>query len=212
MDLTLLDGIVIAIVLISAILAMVRGFVREVLSVAAWLAAAGAAYYLYQPFLPVVSPYIENQTVAQVVSAAIIFFVALIIASYVTMKISNMVVDSRVGVIDRILGFAFGVARGVLLLVISYLFLDWLIPEPPQWIADAQTRPFLEDAGARLVAVLPDDLEETFLRRLRGEDEPLAPGQQGQAPVPPNEIGPGYGQGSRGGLDQLFGNGAGAPR
>ena len=67
MPLTVLDVIVIVVVLISAVLAMVRGFVREVLSVASWVAAAAAAYFLYKPVLPLVQPYIDSNTVATIV-------------------------------------------------------------------------------------------------------------------------------------------------
>ena len=81
MPVTVLDLIVIVVVLISAVLAMVRGFVREVLSIASWAAAAAAAYFLYKPVVPLVQPYFEQKTVAVIISAAAIFFVALIIAS-----------------------------------------------------------------------------------------------------------------------------------
>jgi membrane protein required for colicin V production len=183
-----------------------------VLSVAAWLAAAVAAYFLYQPFSPVLETVIEDQNWRYVASAAIIFFVALIVASYVTMKLSNMVVDGRVNFIDRLLGFAFGVARGVLILVIAYLFLDGVLQENPPWIADARTQPILEDVENWLVGVLPADIGSMLGEWLSNESSTL-PGQSAAgAPVPPNEVGGGYGEGARGGLDQLIGNGAGPPR
>ncbi len=101
MPVTVLDVIVLVVVLISAILAMVRGFVREVLSVASWVAAAAAAYFLYKPVLPLLAPYIESKTVATIAAAAAIFFIALIVATYITMKISDFVIDSRIGAVDR---------------------------------------------------------------------------------------------------------------
>src|SRR5438067_6485977 len=65
MPVTLLDLIVIGVMLISALLAMVRGFTREVLSIAAWVAAAAAALLLFQHVQPFLEPYIKNPTVAQ---------------------------------------------------------------------------------------------------------------------------------------------------
>src|SRR5579859_1692601 len=138
MPLTVLDVIVIVVVLISALLAMVRGFVREVLSVASWAAAAGAAYLGYKHLFPLVQPYFQSKTVAVIVSAAAIFFIALVIASYITMKISDFVIDSRVGAIDRGLGFVYGAVRGLLLLVIALLFFNWLVPAPPVWVTAAR--------------------------------------------------------------------------
>ena len=203
MLLTILDIIVIAVVLLSAVLAMVRGFVREVLSIASWIIAAIAAYSLYQPFLPVVRPYFESATVALIVTAAVVFFVALLVASYITMKISDFVIDSRVGAFDRALGFLFGAARGILLLVIALLFFNWLVPNPPVWVAEAQSRPFLQDMGEQLIAALPDDVEASIVERFRAADD-----QTGSAPQSNSETGtpPAYEGSERQGLDQLIQN------
>ncbi|MEM8665146.1 MAG: CvpA family protein, partial [Pseudomonadota bacterium] len=119
MNIAILDGVVIAVVFISAILAMFRGFVREVLSIAAWVAAAILAYLFYEQLVPFVREYVNNPTIAVGISAAGIFLVSLIVVSLITMKISDFVADSPVGAIDRLLGFLFGAARGVLLVVVG---------------------------------------------------------------------------------------------
>jgi len=207
MSVTILDAIVIVVVLISAILAMVRGFVREILSVVSWAAAAVAAYFFYGPVVPLVKPYIESTTVATIIAAAAIFFVALIVASYITMRISDFVIDSRVGAFDRILGFVFGAARGVLLLVIALLFFNWLVPQPPAWVSQASTKPFLDKIGQNLMAALPEDAEATILKRLRRDDDSSSTGtpptgaEEGAAPGDPD-----YEPGARQGLDQLIEN------
>jgi membrane protein required for colicin V production len=213
MPLTVLDVLVIVVVLISAILAMVRGFVREVLSVASWVAAAAAAYFFYKPLIPLVRPYIASETVATIVAAASIFFVALIVASYITMRISDFVIDSRVGALDRAFGFIFGAARGVLLLVIALLFFTWLVPKPPVWVAEARTKPVLDDIGARLMAALPADFEASVMKRLRGggdtaaNPDTSAPADTGDDDAAPdNPTDPAYGNGQRQRLDQLFEN------
>lgn len=174
MSFTLFDAIVLAVVLISALLAMVRGFVREVLSVASWVVAAVAAFYLYESLLGVIFPnMIASETIATIVAVAVIFFVALIIATWITIKIADFVIDSRVGAIDRLLGFVFGAARGVLLVVIAFFFFSWLVPsdDQPEWIADAATRPTLDSLGEQLVSVLPEDVEAMLLDRFRGEED-----------------------------------------
>ena len=109
MPVTLLDLIVIGVMLISALLAMVRGFTREVLSIAAWVAAAAAALFLH-PFVTALrqSPYIKNPTVAQLVAGGGVFLVTLIVVSFITIRISDLILDSRIGAIDRTLGFVFG--------------------------------------------------------------------------------------------------------
>jgi membrane protein required for colicin V production len=219
MPVTILDGVVFVVVLISAMLAMVRGFVREVLSVASWVLAAAAAFFLYKSLLPLVEPYIANKNVAIIASAAGIFFVALIIASYIAMKISDFVIDSRIGLLDRILGFLFGLARGVLLVVIAFAFLSWILSDrQPAWVADAQSAPILKSLADRLVSALPEDIEKTIQDRLHGggedtvaptdapaDDAPEAtpPAQQPDAQQPT----PNYGSDERRSLDDLFDSG-----
>jgi membrane protein required for colicin V production len=207
MSLTVLDLVVIVVVLISATLAMVRGFVREVLSVASWLAAVAAAYFFYAPLVPVIRPYIESGTVATIVAAALIFFIALVLASYVTTKISDFVIDSRVGAIDRGLGFIFGAARGVLLVVIALWFFNFLVAKPPDWVANAQTGPVLRDLGDQLVAALPPDIEKWIDERRHGTEEGGATAEQAPAPADDGALDPSdpaYGSGTRQNLDQLI--------
>jgi membrane protein required for colicin V production len=212
--LTILDVIVIVVVLISAMLAMVRGLVREVLSIASWVVGAGAAYLLYKPVVPVLKPYIANTTIQSVAAAAVVFVVALVVATYVTSKIADFVVDSRVGAVDRAFGFLFGAARGVLLLVVALMFFDWLVNPSPAWVAHAQTRPVLEDLGTRLMAALPADLETTIMNRLRGQSEDAGTGGQATpAAVDPGATGatPGYSGAEQRDLNQLIQNSTAQP-
>lgn len=122
MPITILDGILLVIMFLSAILAMIRGFVREVLSIASWVAAAIAAFLLYKQVLPFVQQYIAQENVALGVSVAGVFLITLILVSYITMRISDFVLDSRIGALDRSLGFVFGALRGLLLVVVAMLF------------------------------------------------------------------------------------------
>ena len=117
-----LDLGLIVIILISALLAMLRGFTREVLAIASWGAAAIAAVYFYPLVLPYVKPYIQKDVVAMAASAAAVFFVTLILVSIITIKLSDAILDSKVGALDRSLGFLFGAARGLLLCVIAFVF------------------------------------------------------------------------------------------
>ncbi len=87
---------------------MLRGFTREVLAIASWGAAAAAAIYFYPFVLPYVKPYIAKDTVALAAAAAIVFFVTLIVVSIITVKVSDAILDSKVGPLDRSLGFVFG--------------------------------------------------------------------------------------------------------
>ena len=139
MPITILDGLLLAIMFISAVLAMIRGFVREVLSIVSWVAAAVAAFLLYERVLPYAKQYIPQELVAAGVSAAAVFLVTLVIVSYITMRISDFVLDSRIGALDRTLGFVFGAVRGLLLVVVAMMFFNWFVQpdQQPEWVLDA---------------------------------------------------------------------------
>ncbi len=173
MPITLLDGILLAIMLVSAVLAMVRGFSREVLSIVSWIAAAAAAFYLYAQLTPYVQQYMpsiaSDKTVANIIAAVTVFFITLIVVSVITMKIADFIIDSRIGALDRTLGFVFGAARGTLLVAVAMLFFNFLVQEEhrPPWIGEAKSRPMLETIGESIIAVLPEDAEGTILDLLK---------------------------------------------
>ncbi len=165
-----LDLGLIAVVLISAFLAMLRGFTREVLAIASWGAAALAAIYLHPLVLPYVKPYIAKDVVALAVAAAAVFFATLIVVWLITIKISDAILDLKVGALDRSLGFLFGAVRGLLLCVIAFLFFNWLVPTQtqPGWVKTARMRPLLQVTGDQLIALLPmPDEVEGFLNKLK---------------------------------------------
>lgn len=169
MPITALDGIFVIVLLISAFLAMIRGFVREVLAIAAWVAAAFATIYLMDFALPLVSSYIPEQKIAQAVSAAGIFLLTLIIVSIITIQISDFVLDSRIGALDRTLGFVFGLARGAILMAVAMFFFNWMTPEDrqPNWVAQAKAKPILNNIGEQLIGLLPDDPEEKLMEKIK---------------------------------------------
>lgn len=159
-----LDLGVLGIVLISAFLSMMRGFTREVLAIGSWAAAAAAAYYFYPVVLPYVAPYIHKEIVAQAVSAAAVFFVTLIVVSLFTVRFSDAILDSKIGALDRSLGFLFGAARGFLLGVVAFSIFNWLVAEKqqPEWVKTAKTRPALIETANRVIALLPEDAASTI--------------------------------------------------
>ena len=185
MPITLLDLILLVVMLISALLAMVRGFMREVLSIASWAAAAVLTLYSYPKLKPVVLQYFSNDIVASAIAIGGVFLGTLLIVSIVTIKISDTILDSRVGALDRTLGFLFGLARGLVIVVVAFLFFAWLVPERtrPSWVANAKSRVVLQSTGDWLISMLPDDPESTILKRLKrpkqDEGEPAdAPPEQ----------------------------------
>ncbi|RJG45783.1 MULTISPECIES: CvpA family protein [unclassified Mesorhizobium] len=187
MPITLLDGILVGFTLVSAMLAMVRGLSREVLSIASWVAAAAAAYFFYPMVLPYVQPHLDNEKLAMGAAAGIVFIIALIVVTVITMKIADFIIDSRVGALDRTLGFLYGAARGILVVAVGLLFFNWLVgSNPPAWIANAKSKPLLESIGAKLENALPEDPENSILKRLKPETGTEAPEAGTEAPPADN--------------------------
>jgi len=169
MPITLLDLILLVVMLISALLAMVRGFMREVLSIASWAAAAILTLYAYPKLKPVVLQYFSNEIVASAICVGGVFLGTLLIVSVITIKISDTILDSRVGALDRTLGFLFGLARGLVIVVVAFLFFAWLVPDrsQPEWVKNAKSRVVLQGTGQWLMSMLPEDPESTILKRLK---------------------------------------------
>ena len=173
MPITILDGIVLGVALFSAILAMVRGFSREVLSVASWVGAAAAAYFLYPFLLPYAKNYTSSDTVAMIGSAGVVFLVALIIVSFITMRIADFIIDSRIG--------ARWTARSASCLALHAVSCSSSSPccsstgwspqqQQPVWVTTAKSKPLLDNLGGKLIALLPENADATILDRLRGKD------------------------------------------
>lgn len=138
MDFTIVDGIVAVVIVISAILAYSRGFIREVMAILGWIAAgilalmfAPRAYPLVAQ-LPVVGDIINgNCEIGMVLAFAAVFAVVIIIVSLFTPLFSSVIQRSALGGIDQGLGFFFGAVRGVLLVAVLFLVYEQInIQEP----------------------------------------------------------------------------------
>ena len=193
MPITLLDILLLIVMLVSGLLAMIRGFMREVLSIAAWGVAAIAAVAFSGRLVPLVKSYVSlGDTAVSVIAAAIVFLVVLLLVSIVTVRISDMILDSRVGALDRTLGFLFGLGRGLIIVVVAFLFFAWLVPPKAQpiWVQNAKSKVVLQSTGQWLMSMLPDDPESTILKRLKkpkpeDQDAPdTAPGQRSERQMP----------------------------
>jgi membrane protein required for colicin V production len=179
MPITLLDIVLIVVMLISGLLAMVRGFMREVLSIIAWALAAVAGLYGALKLATPAKAYFSNLPDSAVVAGTALacFLLTLIIVSIITVRISDMVLDSRVGALDRTLGFLFGLARGLFIVVVAFVFFNWLVPDKsqPNWVRSAKSLVVLKATGERLQGLFPDDMD-TYLskwlkKRPKGDEQ-----------------------------------------
>lgn len=149
-----IDIAVVVVLLASGVFALMRGFVYEVLAVSGWVAAALGAFWGLPMARPLVRPYISNQTLADIAGGVAIFLAVLLLSSLITHAVSKRVQRSAIGSVDRSLGFAFGLVRGLVLCSLAYMVAAALIPpNGPDMLAAAKTRPLME-TGARFLKTL----------------------------------------------------------
>jgi membrane protein required for colicin V production len=168
--LTYLDIALIAIALLSGLLAMYRGLTREILSILSWIVAAAAVAYFVLYQRPVAEDVAQQigapPQIAQIAIGALIFLIVLVVVHLITSKISDAILDSTIGMIDRILGLAFGVVRGFILIVIPFMLYENFIPDPKQqapWVRNAVTLPYIKETGNSLRSVLVRYIPENFM-------------------------------------------------
>ena len=135
---TIIDGIVAVIIILSAVLAYSRGFVREALSIGGWILAAIAAYVFaptVEPLMkevPVLKDFLGNSCELSMIAAfAAVFALALILVSVFTPLFAGAVQRSALGGIDQGFGFLFGALRGVILVVIAFIVYERVIVSDP---------------------------------------------------------------------------------
>lgn len=170
---TLVDGIVLAVIVISAILAYARGLVRESLSIVGWIVAAFAGF----AFAPTVEPLIREIPVIRDVLGtscelgilagfAVVFVIALIIISLITPFIAGAVQNSALGPIDQGLGFLFGVVRGVLLVVIALVVYNRVYGSGGvSQVDNSHSVAVFSGLEARIAAMLPENAPQWIAAR-----------------------------------------------
>jgi membrane protein required for colicin V production len=202
MPFQLLDLILIGIMIISGLLALMRGFTREVLSLLAWgiagLAALGAV--LSPELNQLAGQYLQPEIVAKIALGGGVFLIVLIIMSLISVRIADWVLDSAAGAFDRTMGFVYGVARGLLLVAIAYLFYVWLVPEQNQeeWIRDARLLPVVKEVSTVVISFLPADVADVLRNKTYVTDQDNAPAQ------PAAEDEEGYQAGQQQNLNRLI--------
>lgn len=156
-----LDLGVIGIIVLSAVFAFARGFVREALSIVAWVGAAAITLYGFNWAYAQIDPHIKNPLLSQVVAGFGLFVGSLVVLTILTGVLARMVHASGLTPIDRTLGFIFGLARGVFLVCLAYLLLDISVQpnDRPVWMHDAKSTPYLHEGADLLKGFLPESIK-----------------------------------------------------
>jgi membrane protein required for colicin V production len=151
------DLVILAIVAFSGLLGLMRGLVREVLGLGAWIGAVVAAVYGFSAAQPIARRYIEDPNIADPVAFGAVFVVVLILLSIVARIVGGVVRGSVLGGLDRTLGLVFGLVRGAVLLFVAYILGGMVVPANswPPALQQARSLPVVFDGAAWVAGQLP---------------------------------------------------------
>jgi membrane protein required for colicin V production len=170
---TVFDGVVAGVIVISAILAYSRGLVREAMSIGGWIAAAFVAFLFAPNALPLMNeiPYLGDFIggsceLGILASFAAVFAVALVLISLFTPIFSSAIQKSAIGGVDASLGFLFGVARGVLLVVVALIAYERIVgDEPIAAISDSRSAAVFANMQGTIEEQIPSDAPGWIMER-----------------------------------------------
>ncbi|MGF1641041.1 MAG: CvpA family protein [Rhodospirillales bacterium] len=162
LPITAVDIAIVVVLLISGLLAVVRGFVQEVLAVGAWVGAIAAAIVAFPLARPFARDLIPHELAADAAAGLGVFVVILVVLSLVTRALARRVKDSALNALDRSLGFVFGLVRGGVLVCLAYIAVEWLVvpAQQPSWLRDARAMPLVEWGADQLKSLVPSEARE----------------------------------------------------
>ncbi|HVE03353.1 MAG TPA: CvpA family protein [Rhizomicrobium sp.] len=209
LDYSIVDLVAAFVVLASTVYATWKGFISETLSIVAWAVAAFASLYLGPWAGDRLYALISPPWLASLAGYAIVFLVVLIPLSLASSRLAQSVQHSPVGFIDRVLGMAFGVVRGVVVLGLAYLVFTAFVPirSQPKWLTTARALPLIQSSSEVLLSLVPNSHAQDVVPLTRKAQNLPAGGPEAAAPDKPKSVKhvtKGYGVGDRRALDRLF--------
>lgn len=156
------DAIVIGVLGLSALLAFFRGFLKEVLSLGAWVGAGLITLYAFPEVAEQIEPQIGSEAASKAIAVVGTFIISLIVISIFNAIIMRYAKPSNeVGVFDNLLGLLFGAGRGIFIVSLTYLMLSFIMSEQtyPEWVKEAKSRPYVERSAKLLAEIAPGYLQ-----------------------------------------------------
>jgi membrane protein required for colicin V production len=201
MPITAMDIIIVAIMLLSGLFALLRGFVREVFTIVTWIGGVFTAFY----FLPYLGGTFRNFItvgwIADLLAFALPFFTVFFALSYVSSKLVKNISGTDPGPIDGTMGFFFGIVRGFIIVTVAYFGFDvFMNPErTPDWLERAKFKPMIEDTTEFYYSLIPNLKGDEASSRSQRKSSTASSDQK---TTKENESG--YSDQERDAIDQLF--------
>jgi membrane protein required for colicin V production len=157
-----IDVVILALIALSAILSLFRGFVREAVALATWLVALWVAMAFHEDLAAILSQWIETPSAQKITAFAVLFISVLLLGAIINYLASKLVDKTGLTGTDRLLGIVFGVARGGVIVAILVL-LAGLTPFPQDpWWQDSQFIGYFEELAMWMRSYLPDDIADNI--------------------------------------------------
>lgn len=160
------DIAILLLVGLGAVTGFLRGFVQEVLALAAWVLSLVAIRNLHTPLTAALVPHVGTESGAGVLAFAILLLVPFAIVKLLATRMGEASRNSVLGPIDRLIGFGFGAVKGMVIAVMAFSVLVlgydtvWGIGGRPTWITQARSYPFVNAASEALVQLIAERRKE----------------------------------------------------
>ena len=157
-----LDLVIIVIIVLSALISVIRGFVKETISLITWIVAGILAFRYFAPLAEILEPYVGAPTIRNITAFAVLFISTLVIGAIINFIMNQLVNRTGLSGTDKALGVIFGAARGVLIVTMIVLLAS-LTPMPEaSWWQDSAMMSFFQQLAGWLRGIIPDNAAESF--------------------------------------------------
>lgn len=157
-----LDLIIIGVIALSALISLIRGFVKESISLITWIVAGVLAFRYFSPMAELLEPFVSAPQIRSVAGFVILFVISLIIGAIINFTMSQLVSKTGLSGTDKALGVVFGGARGVLI-VTMIILLASLTPMPTtEWWQDSAMVSVFQQLAEWVKGIIPADAVENF--------------------------------------------------
>lgn len=156
------DLAVLGVIALSSLISLIRGFVKESISLVTWVVAGVIAFRYFSPLADLLEPFVDSLTIRSWIGGGILFLATLIVGAIVNFIVSQLVSKTGLSGTDKTLGVVFGAARGVLIVSMVVLILSLTSVPSTDWWQDAATIGFFEQLAEWIKGIIPANAVEQF--------------------------------------------------
>ncbi len=159
---TVVDVVVIFVIFLSALFSLLRGFVKEAISLATWIIAIWLAATFAPQLADALPSNIESEAARQAIGFGVLFVLTLMVGTLVNMLVSQVVKKTGLSGADRIFGVAFGILRGGLIIIV-FVIIGGMTPLPDtDWWQSSTLLQWFESTAIVIQEYIPDDLNLSY--------------------------------------------------